>query len=553
MKIFCFILLLLVSGAQAQLNTITREYVPITHQLSKAPLFGMNLENWTAFAYNAQNNEWRAVPFQFDQLNENGHYETSPPDTANANDELCMLPEDLGDRAPASIWLDDDATQQLPRLELEFVDPLNPDQKGWVYLYQNVSNVPIIPSFLSYIPGPEGTPAADTIVTAAYTLGHDQNGWMDYLSLASNKSKNLVDRFKLRLAGSSSLVGGEYEINETWVEASTSEDAVKFYKGSVRAFHEIDASILLEKLNLILLPDRADFSYHFQYFPYSFQIAAETDLDPGLIALFGVKLIRQSLDLNQNAIGMQMYSPRNREGIFIDGLPDDVNLAIEPGNEQNWLMASGPQGTILIVFEISSIEKSNKQLYYYDNENGSTADGTEDTGILGSYGDMGILIQATGSAFKTRDKLTVNYKGYFIDRPNTNVTFGEQIMAWENHPLQLNATEQFYEPSWVDHDDTLHPETFELRPAYPNPFNPVKQAHTRIEFRGEPSHMYDMVIYNILGQHVAQFQNMQSSHGSHTIQWDGRNEQGAPINPGIYFYSVSNGSETFTKKLIVQH
>ncbi len=541
---------LLAGIIQAQQRTLERQYVPIIHPLSKAPLFEMQLMNWTAYAYDAQADSWQAVPFQFDKLDDKGRYDTEPDSIADASDELCLLPEHLGDHATASDWLDDPATQFLPRMELEFEDPLNPGEKGWVYLYRNVSSDPELPDYLSYKPGPQETPAADTIRSTAYTLGHNREGWMDYLSLAQNRDTDLIDRFKLRLAGDM-LIGPEYEINENFVEATTDTDQVEFYDGPVRAFHKINAEVLIEKLGLPLLPKRADFDYHFQYFPYSFQIAAETNIDATMLTLFGVQLIRQSLDLSQNAVGMHVYSAQNRDGMLVDGSPDNATLPIPASQEQNWVMASGPQGTILVIFEISPMKNSNKQLYYNDNKDGSAVDGTEETGTPGTYGDMGVMVKATGSALITQ-QLTVTYKGYFVNEANQDVTFGEQLIEWVNNPLTLTATEQIYDPSSV-HNKKDQPQTYELAAVYPNPFNPKNQPFTQIEFRGLSDHVYDLVIYNVLGQQVVEFKNLRATKGLQSVRWDGLNHLGMRVRPGTYFCKLSGGSFSQTQKVIVQY
>jgi len=39
--------------------------------------------------------------------------------------------------------------------------------------------------------------------------------------------------------------------------------------------------------------------------------------------------------------------------------------------------------------------------------------------------------------------------------------------------------------------------------------------------------------------------------GAHTVVWDGRNESGMKVSPGVYFYKLETEDFTATKKLIL--
>ncbi|MDZ7372136.1 MAG: hypothetical protein ONB12_13325, partial [candidate division KSB1 bacterium] len=308
-----FIITVVFGTASAQKNGIDRRYVPILQSCNHPLLLNLRIDEWTAFRYDADRNEWQAVPFQFDKLDKKGKIERFPSDSTDATDELAVLPDHLGDRAAAWQWLNDPASQAEARIELEFSDPLDSGKRGWLYLYRRVGSKPALPQSLRYSPGPSDAPAADTIKTDAFALGHNRNGWMDYLALGADRA-DLIDRFKLRLAGKM-FIGPAYDINEDYVESQTGSEVVFFIPGPVRAFHIIKANFLLEKLKLPLLPKRSTFDYHFHYFPNSFKISAETDLDAAILSIFGVQLLRQSLDLSENARGMKVFSPFNRDGL----------------------------------------------------------------------------------------------------------------------------------------------------------------------------------------------------------------------------------------------
>ena len=536
----------------AQQKTLQRRYVPVVQNLAAPPLFGIAVGEWSAFSYDGSANVWRSVPFQFDQLTDKGKYDKNSDGIADATDELIFLSKDAGDKAEPWAWLEDGATQQFSRIELEFTDPLQPDEKAWIYLYKNVDRPAQSVNYLNYSPGPAGTPAADTIKTNAYVLGHDKNGWIDYLTLADG-GVDIIDRFKLRLAGKGFLIPA-YEINEEFVEAETGVDAVDYFPGPVRSYHETKAAILIEKLNLPLLPKKSDFKYNYQYTPNSFQITAETDINSSMLALFGVKTIRQSLDFNENAADMKVFSLNNTGGLVVDGATDPYDSGIDNASSQNWVMVAGENGAVLLIVDISLMKNSQRLLYYADDAtSASLPDGTTDTGDLRSYGDMGIMLKATGDALIT-DKLTIKFKGYFIDVPNLDADFGNKLFAWEQNPLDMTASEQAYTPTFVAERRDASPDEFYLGFAYPNPYSWSTGGHIHFEFFGIKNGIYDLLVYNVLGQRVAAINSIRAETNElRSLKWDGRDLNGEPLPPGVYFYQLVNGALAQTRKLVISH
>jgi hypothetical protein len=83
---------------------------------------------------------------------------------------------------------------------------------------------------------------------------------------------------------------------------------------------------------------------------------------------------------------------------------------------------------------------------------------------------------------------------------------------------------------------------------HPNPFNPV----TRIEYwvpgsRGEVS----LVIYDVRGARVRTLVNGERAAGRYTVEWDGRNDRGAPVGSGVYFYRMTAGRFADTRRMVL--
>jgi len=88
---------------------------------------------------------------------------------------------------------------------------------------------------------------------------------------------------------------------------------------------------------------------------------------------------------------------------------------------------------------------------------------------------------------------------------------------------------------------------FNLGDAYPNPFNPETEISFSLPERAEVS----LVIYNVLGEKVKTLVNGEMSAGTHTVSWKSTNEAGNIVASGIYFYNLTAGDFTATKKMVL--
>ena len=90
--------------------------------------------------------------------------------------------------------------------------------------------------------------------------------------------------------------------------------------------------------------------------------------------------------------------------------------------------------------------------------------------------------------------------------------------------------------------DELLPEKYSLEQNYPNPFNPA----TLIIFSIPNDEFVSLRIYDVLGREVAQIINERRSAGTHQVEFDG-----ASLNSGVYYYTLTAGSYTETKKMLM--
>ena len=97
------------------------------------------------------------------------------------------------------------------------------------------------------------------------------------------------------------------------------------------------------------------------------------------------------------------------------------------------------------------------------------------------------------------------------------------------------------------------PDTTALLSNFPNPFNP----ETWIPYQlAEPADV-TLTLYDIRGVVVRELQLGHQAAGfyqsrSRAIHWDGRNMLGEKVATGLYFYTLTAGDFTATRKLLIR-
>jgi len=96
--------------------------------------------------------------------------------------------------------------------------------------------------------------------------------------------------------------------------------------------------------------------------------------------------------------------------------------------------------------------------------------------------------------------------------------------------------------------DLSLPKEFSLGAGYPNPMT----SEARIDYALPKASPVDLTVYNISGQVVRRLKSESSqAPGRYSVRWDGRSDQGHRVPGGVYFYRLSAGTFTETKKLVV--
>jgi hypothetical protein len=86
-----------------------------------------------------------------------------------------------------------------------------------------------------------------------------------------------------------------------------------------------------------------------------------------------------------------------------------------------------------------------------------------------------------------------------------------------------------------------------LNQNHPNPFNPS----TTISFSVPKAGQGELAVFNVRGQKVRVLRDGHFAAGSDSIVWDGRNDDGRQVSSGMYFYRLSVGGESQTKRMVM--
>jgi hypothetical protein len=97
-------------------------------------------------------------------------------------------------------------------------------------------------------------------------------------------------------------------------------------------------------------------------------------------------------------------------------------------------------------------------------------------------------------------------------------------------------------PTAVDDEVILLPASFELNQNHPNPFNPS----TIISFSLPRSVEIDLVVYDVLGREIAALAQGRYPAGYHQVSWNAADQPS-----GVYFYRLSAGDQTSTRKMLL--
>ena len=130
-----------------------------------------------------------------------------------------------------------------------------------------------------------------------------------------------------------------------------------------------------------------------------------------------------------------------------------------------------------------------------------------------------------------------------------------EVQGWLTDARTLEARDPIMKRGFLVLEQllvSLTPRETELLANYPNPFNP----ETWIPYRLAEDAFVALTIYDLSGQVVRKFEighriAAAYENRSKAVYWDGRNEFGEPVASGIYFYTLTTGDYSATRRMVI--
>ena len=131
-----------------------------------------------------------------------------------------------------------------------------------------------------------------------------------------------------------------------------------------------------------------------------------------------------------------------------------------------------------------------------------------------------------------------------------------QVEQWLRQARAVNLTDSTFQHGILILEQllaSLTPKETALLPNYPNPFNP----ETWIPYQLSQSANVSISIYSADGKLVRMLELGHQPVGiyesrSRAAYWDGRNALGEPVASGVYFYTLTAGEFTATRKMLIR-
>ena len=153
------------------------------------------------------------------------------------------------------------------------------------------------------------------------------------------------------------------------------------------------------------------------------------------------------------------------------------------------------------------------------------------------------ILRSTGGAFEELDAPEIIRDGLEFSVTDRDVEPGTTyqyrvVLSSGTRTLTLFETESIATPTMPL---TLHQN-------YPNPFNPA----TTISYYLPGDAVVKLDLYDAAGRLVTRLvDGVKQDKGRHTVDWRGLDSRGTAVSSGVYFYRLTVGKDTISKKMVL--
>jgi len=149
-------------------------------------------------------------------------------------------------------------------------------------------------------------------------------------------------------------------------------------------------------------------------------------------------------------------------------------------------------------------------------------------------------------------KLETPISFYTSDIPDSVTIILTTFYNTQHNGSRLYVDNLSFDPPITSVNESISgdlPNSFALMQNYPNPFNP----ETEIKYDLPQPGNVNISVFNAQGQKVKVLINGHQHAGSHTMQWDGKDEKGSPVTSGIYIFRLQAvGNRKSIKALLIE-
>jgi len=386
------------------------------------------------------------------------------------------------------------------------------------------------------------------------------------LYVASGGSFSIIDPNTLVVLGTSTIVLQKFDTDGTFVAVASYQEVV---------IYEIDPNYQLVEKSIINLAVPFYYGDIYLKFPYLF-IPDNNPLElkvynisnptlPTLMSSYSLPILTRDVAFNgdfaaisSNLVGivtLDIFNPANI--VALDSLlsfpPASRNIEYA-GNEIYVLNGLTEADEVQV---IDAFQPANLQLAGSFTVEPIIA-GTTDKPIREIFGKENFLFVGTMDGIKIYDVSDLNNP---YERVNYHAGLPVSSMAWNNPYLYTGSVTVLYSEVLhvfgydstfvmsIDEEKIISegPESFQLFQNYPNPFNPT----TTIKYDLPKPAKVVLKIYNILGQEVRTLVDARETAGYKSVVWDGRNNAGASVASGVYFYRIAAENFSKVRKMLI--
>jgi hypothetical protein len=155
----------------------------------------------------------------------------------------------------------------------------------------------------------------------------------------------------------------------------------------------------------------------------------------------------------------------------------------------------------------------------------------------------GYNVYRSGDAGRNFEKL--NHSGLL---PATASSYVDgSVRQGKEYTYRIGAVEPGEEVFSMNQSAQASVTAARLEQNWPNPFNPT----TQIRFLLPSPHNARVYIYNAQGQLVRRLFDGIASPGENVVTWDGTNDQGIKVSSGVFYYKLTAGKYTETRKMVM--